>query len=90
MKRFRKWLVVLVIVAVLCWYGPVIYTDLTHPDLWSDWMHDPRWYGPALILVALAQVAVFVSAHRWQRRWDRMTPEERTEESLRILRRRFW
>lgn len=90
MKRFRQWRRLLVILAVLCWYGPVIYTDLTHPELWGDWRHDPRWYGPAMILVALAQVAVCVSAQRWQRRWNRMTPAERHEESLRILKRRFW
>lgn len=25
--------------------------DLNHPELWSDWQHDPRIYGTAAILV---------------------------------------
>jgi hypothetical protein len=24
--------------------------DLNHPELWSDWEHDPRIYGTAAIL----------------------------------------
>jgi hypothetical protein len=88
MNRFWKWLVFLFLLAVPCWYGPVIYNDVTHPELWNDWMHNPRWYGPALLLVALAQVAVVLSAIRWKHRWERMTPEQRYEESLRLLKRR--
>jgi hypothetical protein len=85
MDRFWKYLVLLFILAALLWYGPVIWNDLARPELWSDWQHDPRWYGPLLLLVAVATAWVFASAIRWQRRWDRMTREERYEESLRIL-----
>ncbi len=89
MDRLCKCVFVLFILAIPFWYGPVIVNDLSRPELWSDWRHDPRWYGPLLVVVASATIGVFMSAIRWRRSWDRMTPEERAEEARRILRRRW-
>lgn len=27
--------------------------DLAHPELWSDWMHNPKVYGPLELIVIL-------------------------------------
>lgn len=85
MKRFRLLMVLLFVIVGVLWYGSVIYGDLTSPERWGDWRHDPRWYGPLLLLVIVVQIAIIVNALRWQRRWDRMTREERAEEARRIL-----
>lgn len=85
MDRFWKSLALLFVIGAPLWYGPMIYNDLTCPELWSDWRHDPRWYGPLLILAVVATVAIFFAAIREQFRWDRMTSEEQYDEAVRRL-----
>lgn len=85
MDRFWKCLALLFVIGAPLWYGPIIYHDMTCPELWSDWKHDPRWYMPLLLLSIAATVAIFAAAIREERRWDRMTPEERHEEAVRRL-----
>jgi uncharacterized membrane protein YidH (DUF202 family) len=80
-----SWIFIAFCIFAVVWYGPIIYNDVTHPELWSDLRHDPRWYGTGLILVAVAGVALVVSAWRWQRRWNRMSREQRRKEAERIL-----
>ena len=89
MNRLYKLVFVIFLLAIPFWYGPVIVSDLSSPELWGDWRHDPRWYLPALLIPAVGTIAVFVHGIRWRRRWDRMTPEQKYEESLRILKRRW-
>jgi hypothetical protein len=85
MVRFWKCLALLFVIGAPLWFGPIIYNDVTNPELWSDWRHDPRWYGPLLLLSIAATVAIFVAAIREQRRWDRMSAEERYAEAVRRL-----
>lgn len=85
MDRCSKAFCLLFVIGAPLWFGPIICNDLTHPELWADWMHDPRWYLPFLGAAVLATVWVFVHALLWQRRWERMTPEERAAEAVRVL-----
>jgi hypothetical protein len=45
MKHVYRVLVMAFILSIPCWYVPVIIHDLTHPELWSDWRHNPQVYG---------------------------------------------
>ncbi len=88
MKRvsWSTWFFIAFWVFAPLWFGPIIYNDLIHPELWNDWMHNPRWYMPLLLLSMAVIIAIFVAAFREQRRWDKMTPKQRYEEAVRRLR----
>ncbi len=87
MKRvsWSTWFFIAFWVFAVPWFGPLIYKDVVSPELWNDWMHDPRWYGPVLIISIGATAVIFVVALLDERRWNRMTPEERYEEAVRRL-----
>jgi hypothetical protein len=57
MDRIYNFVTVLFLLAIPFWYVPVMYHDLSHPELWNDWMHDPRLYLPVLGVVLLCCVA---------------------------------
>jgi hypothetical protein len=45
----------------------ILCNDLLHPNLWSDWKHDPRIYVPyGVILFAT------LGAISWARKWPRV------------------
>jgi hypothetical protein len=71
MDRFWKCLAILFVIGAALWFGPIIYNDVTSPELWSDWRHDPRWYGPLLLLSVAITVAIFVVALREESRTNR-------------------
>jgi hypothetical protein len=87
MSRFWKLLAVMFVVGAPLWFGPIIYHDLTHPELWVYRRNDPRLYGPILLVILTIQILICLNAFWQQRRWDNMTPEERAEEAERNLRR---
>lgn len=70
MKRpsWSSWFFLVFWVFAVLWFGPVIYHDLTSLELWSDWRHDPRWYGPLLLLSMAAIAAIIMAALREERR----------------------
>ena len=49
-------------------YGPVIYYDVTHPERWCDWRHDPRWYLPALGIVGALCLVFLAYVYLTERR----------------------
>lgn len=81
MKRlsWSSWFFLVFWIFAVLWFGPIIYHDLTCPEFWSDWRHDPRWYGPLLLLSIAATVAVFVAAF-WE---ERRLPAERAAKAQR-------
>ena len=38
--------------------------DLTHPELWSDWKHNPHVWGP-IILVLFPLLALWIAYMNW-------------------------
>jgi hypothetical protein len=53
-------------------FGNLAY-DLTHPEIWSDWKHDPRWYGPALVVLVLLITWSYRTGEREARRRQERT-----------------
>jgi hypothetical protein len=53
-------------VAVHAWILGVFTYDLTHPEIWCDWKHDPRWYWPLLVVYFL--ILALICRQSWRRR----------------------
>ena len=69
MKSIWFWLVLAFFVYAPFGYGPNIYADLTHPEIWDlDWRHDPRLYLPPLIvsLMLTAAIGTWAAVMDWR------------------------
>ena len=50
------------------WYGYVIHNGLQHPEIWSDWNHDPQLYLPVTFIVLPAcGLLLWWEAHQLQK-----------------------
>ena len=47
-------------VSVTGWLIIIFFYDLTHPEIWGDWKHNPKWSGPAFVIFVPLFIWVYV------------------------------
>ena len=68
MKKISHVFDVLFFLSLSVWSLIVLHYDTTHPEIWCDWKHDPRWSAPAaVVFVPLLVWMYIVEEHEWRR-----------------------
>lgn len=86
MKKSSRVFNALFFLSLSVWSLIVLHYDTTHPEIWCDWKHDPRWSAPA--------IAVFVPLLVWayiggEREWQRERRKARLESTIKIVKELF-
>ena len=68
MKRLSRVFNALFFLSLSVWFLFVLHHDTTHPEIWCDWKHDPRWSAPAAVVVVPLLVWMYLVGEReWRR-----------------------
>jgi hypothetical protein len=51
--------------------------DSAHPELWGDFKHNPRIYGPLALVVGIAGTVMFIRGERMERRHEQFMESHR-------------
>ena len=68
MKKLSRVFNALFFLSLSVWFLFVLHYDTTHPEIWCDWKHDPRWSAPAAVVVVPLLVWMYLVGEReWRR-----------------------
>lgn len=83
MKRLSHLFDRLFLVSLTGWSLTIFVYDLTHPEIWGDWKHNPKWSGPAAAIFVPLVIWVYVSSEHDRRRRERR--HARLESTIRVV-----
>ena len=87
MKKSSRVFDVLFFLSLLVWSLLVLRYDITHPDIWCGWKHDPRWYWPLAVVFIPADCLDVWCSRAGLRRHDKR--HARLDSTIKIVKELF-